>query len=75
MTYAVGLVCIAMLTAVAAQPALRAARTDPTSVLADGEDVESKVKPSDGDATAGHGPASPPRRLLRDPWGYKLVSW
>lgn len=34
--YAVGLVCIAMLTAAAAvQPALRAARTDPAAVLAD----------------------------------------
>ena len=37
MMYAAGLVCIAMLTAVAAQPALRAARTDPASVLADGD--------------------------------------
>ncbi len=37
MTYAAGLVCIAILAAVAAQPALRAARTDPSSVLADGD--------------------------------------
>lgn len=37
-TYAVGLVCIALLTAAAAaQPALRAARTDPAAVLADAD--------------------------------------
>ena len=37
-TYAVGLVCIAVLAAAAAvQPALRAARTDPAAVLADGD--------------------------------------
>ena len=36
--YAVGLVCIAVLTAAAAvQPALRAARTDPAAVLADAD--------------------------------------
>lgn len=37
-TYAVGLVCIALLAAAAAvQPALRAARTDPAAVLADAD--------------------------------------
>ncbi len=37
MMYAAGVVCIAILTAAAAQPALRAARIDPASVLADGD--------------------------------------